>query len=519
MFNIFYIGLKSKLDYIHFIYGVNFIMLSAMCFLVLSKEKRHKLPWLYLGIFGVGYGLTQWLDLIFSGIGFNQLFRIIHAAVIISSFMALVISWRFILRELSKNAVHRFAFEGLLVAAFLVGLEYSPSGIGLFYRYFFGFLSGLCAALFIFIQELRKENPDTYFKIAEKRQTEEKISKLLVGIEQSPAAVVITDIKGNIEYVNPKFVQLTGYTFREAIGKNPRILKSGEQPQAFYKEMWDSITSGKDWHGEFHNRKKNGEFYWEFASISPVRNKDGEITNYIAVKEDVTERKNLDQMKQDFVNTVAHEVRAPLAIVKEGVSQLLEGLHGAVSDEQKKFLSMSVESVNRISRIVEGLLRIAKMEAKKVEINKQTFDLAALATETANGLSLFLSDKGLELKLNFSSPRLEVFADKDQIADLLVNLINNACKFTDKGYIEVFVADRGAMVECGVRDTGIGIDKDSLPKLFSKFQQLGQAGAQKKGVGLGLAICKGIVELHGGKIWAESELGKGTKIIFTLPKK
>ena len=520
MFIMFYDFLRSKLDYIHFIYGVNFIMLSAMCFLVLSKEKRHKLPWLYLGIFGVGYGLTQWLDLVFSGTGLNQAFRITHAVVIISSFAALVISWRLILHELSKNKVHRFAFQGLLVAAFLVGLEYSPPGIGLFYRYFFGFLSGLSAALFIFIQELRKENPDTYFEIAEKRQTEEKISKLLVGIEQSPAAIVITNTRGNIEYVNPKFVQLTGYAFRDVLGKNPRILKSGEQPVEFYKEMWDTITSGRDWRGEFHNKKKNGELYWEAASVSPVRNKDGEITNFIAVKEDVTDRKNLDQMKQDFVNTVAHEVRAPLSIVKEGVSQILEGLHGQISDEQKKYLSMSVESVNRISRIVEGLLRIAKMEAKKVELNKQRLDLAALVGETAKELTMLLCDKGLELKQSFSAPEIEVYADKDKIEDLFTNLISNACKFTDKGYIEISISGKNGFVECSVRDTGVGIDKDSLPKLFSKFQQFRQPfGAQRKGIGLGLAICKGIVELHGGKIWAESELGKGTKISFTLPKK
>jgi len=284
--------------------------------------------------------------------------------------------------------------------------------------------------------------------------------------------------------------------------------------------MWDTITSGRDWRGEFHNKKKNGELYWEAASVSPVRNKDGEITNFIAVKEDVTDRKNLDQMKQDFVNTVAHEVRAPLSIVKEGVSQILEGLHGQISDEQKKYLSMSVESVNRISRIVEGLLRIAKMEAKKVELNKQRLDLAALVGETAKELTMLLCDKGLELKQSFSAPEIEVYADKDKIEDLFTNLISNACKFTDKGYIEISISGKNGFVECSVRDTGVGIDKDSLPKLFSKFQQFRQPfGAQRKGIGLGLAICKGIVELHGGKIWAESELGKGTKISFTLPKK
>lgn len=129
----------------------------------------------------------------------------------------------------------------------------------------------------------------------ERKKTEEELHKLSRAVEQSPATVVITDSEGTIEYVNPKFAQLTGYTSAEAIGQNPRILKSGEQPPEFYQELWKTITHGEEWRGEFHNKKKNGDFYWEFALISPIKNDEGVITHFVGVKEDITERKKAEE--------------------------------------------------------------------------------------------------------------------------------------------------------------------------------------------------------------------------------
>lgn len=132
--------------------------------------------------------------------------------------------------------------------------------------------------------------------ISERKNNEEKLYKLSTAVEQSPATVIITDINGGIEYVNPKFTSITGYSFDEVISKNPRILKSGETTSEEYKELWETITSGKEWRGEFHNVKKNGELYWEFASISPIRNDKGIITHFLAVKEDISERKRAEDL-------------------------------------------------------------------------------------------------------------------------------------------------------------------------------------------------------------------------------
>ena len=140
--------------------------------------------------------------------------------------------------------------------------------------------------------ELRKE-------IAGCERSEDQLRKLSCAVEQSPTTVIITDIKGNIEYVNPKFTRLTGYTLKEAIGQTPSILKSGKTPPEEYERLWESITSGREWHGEFCNKKKNGELYWESASISPVRNAEGVITHFVGIKEDITERKNMEKMLQE----------------------------------------------------------------------------------------------------------------------------------------------------------------------------------------------------------------------------
>lgn len=142
--------------------------------------------------------------------------------------------------------------------------------------------------------ELEIENRELKAEIVECLRMKEEMNKLLHAVEQSPSTVMITDVNGSIEYVNPKFTQLTGYTSEEVLGKNPRILKPSRKSSEEYRELWETITSGREWHGEFYNRKKNGEFYWENASISPVRNSQGVITHFIAVKEDITERKRIE---------------------------------------------------------------------------------------------------------------------------------------------------------------------------------------------------------------------------------
>jgi PAS domain S-box-containing protein len=148
--------------------------------------------------------------------------------------------------------------------------------------------------------------------ISERKRIDEQLRKMSRAVEQSPASIVITSTEGVIEYVNPKFIQVTGYSIEEAVGKNPRILKSGEKPPEEYKQLWEMITSGKEWHGEFHNKRKNGEFYWESAVISPIKNEYGIVTRFLAVKEDITQRKEAEAEREKLIN----ELQEALADVK-----------------------------------------------------------------------------------------------------------------------------------------------------------------------------------------------------------
>ncbi len=239
----------------------------------------------------------------------------------------------------------------------------------------------------------------------------------------------------------------------------------------------------------------------------------------LLVVEDITERKRLENMKDEFVSTVSHELRTPLSIMREGLSQVLEGMHGKVNPEQKHLLSISLSGIDRITRIVNNLLDLSKIESGRIELKIEPVDFIEVAKSVGAVLEPVAENKKLKIKYNFSQKKIEAAADKDRITEVFLNLINNAIKFTDKGHIQINIADRGDSIESSIADTGIGISEEDRPKLFTKFEQFGRPAVPvEKGIGLGLVICKGIVELHGGKIRIDSELGKGTRITFTVPK-
>lgn len=355
--------------------------------------------------------------------------------------------------------------------------------------------------------------------ITERRHAEEEIRNLSRALEQSPASVIITDTEGKIQYVNPRFIQLTGYELREVIGKNPRTLMSESILVEEDMKLWAMVRSGGQWRGEFQNRKKNGELYWALASITPIRDASGKIANFLAIEEDITARKHLEKVKDEFIGNVSHELRTPLSIVKESVSQISEGLHGSLTDQQRKYLGLTMEGINRLTRLIDNLLDMARIEAGKVELNCTKFDLAELIKEVTDQFQLLAQERGLAIKQLLPTEALPVQADRDRIIQVLTNLIGNSLKFTKKGQIEVAVADRGNEVECSVTDTGCGISDEDMPRVFNKFEQFGRtAGSGEKGTGLGLAISKSIIEAHHGRIGVESKLDQGTRVWFTLPK-
>jgi PAS domain S-box-containing protein len=363
-------------------------------------------------------------------------------------------------------------------------------------------------------------------------KTQEKIKQLSQAVEQSPVNVIITNTKGEIEYVNPKFCETTGYSFDEVIGKNPSILKSAHTPVELYKELWQTLLSGKEWHGEFHNVRKDGAFYWESASISPILNAQGKTTHYIAIKEDITARKEAekelikakekaeesDRLKSAFLANMSHEIRTPMNGIL-GFTELLKSPNLA-DEEQQEYIKIIEKSGIRMLNIINDIISISKIESGQVEISSSETNI----NEQIEYLETFFKpeavQKGIQLSVTgkLLSEKAVINTDKEKVYAILTNLVKNAVKFTDSGSIEFGCVEKSKYLEFFVKDSGTGISKSQQKIIFERFRQANETTTRThEGSGLGLAISKAYVELLGGKIWVDSEPGKGSAFYFTIP--
>lgn len=254
---------------------------------------------------------------------------------------------------------------------------------------------------------------------------------------------------------------------------------------------------------------------------SYMRDEAGRPLGTAMVLRDVTREREIDQMKNDFVSLVSHELGTPLIAIRGGVENILKGLTGEVSPMQRDFLLIVKRNVERLSRLIGDLLDIARIEAGRIEINRQEVELPTLVTEAMSLLEEVAAGKGVSLETSFAEDLPKVLADPDRITQVVTNLVGNAIKFTPaSGRISVGISKQPSCIRIDVSDTGKGIPGQDLEKVFDKFYQVARRPgeeAAKKGAGLGLTISKGIVEKHGGKIWVESEPGKGSTFSFTLP--
>jgi PAS domain S-box-containing protein len=372
-----------------------------------------------------------------------------------------------------------------------------------------------------------------YFRdITERKQTEEEMRKLSHAVEQSPSSVMITDLHGNIEYVNPKFAEVTGYSLEEVRGKNPRILKSGETPSEEYRKLWETITSGGEWHGVFHNRRRDGTLFWERVSISSVRDTSGTITHFIAVKEDITNQKSLeDQFRQaqkmeaigQLAGGIAHDFNNILTAII-GYAHMLK--MKLINDEKlgayaDYILSLSDKAAN----LTQSLLAFSRKQI----INPKPVNLNDII-RTVEKLLFRIIGEDIKLKTMLSEKDLVVMADHVQIEQALMNLATNARDAMPEGgrltietedvamdheYIkEHGYGTEGLYAVISVTDSGEGMDKETKGKIFEPFFTTKEVG---KGTGLGLAMVYGIVKQHEGYINVYSEPGKGTTFRIYIP--
>jgi signal transduction histidine kinase len=255
------------------------------------------------------------------------------------------------------------------------------------------------------------------------------------------------------------------------------------------------------------------------AEIAAVKDERGMPHGTVLVLRDVTKDVEIDHMKSEFISTVSHEMRTPLSLTREGLSLVLDGLTGEISDRQRTCLMTARSNIDRLNRIVGDLLDVSKIESGKVQLNRVQLDVREVVAHVEGVFRKRAVDAGIELKIDFPEGDIKAFADHDRIIQVFTNLVGNALKFTEKGTIEISIQLAEDFIECSVSDTGMGIKKDDMPYLFDRFRQFGRMhGPGEKGTGLGLSIVKGIVELHGGTISAHSAYGEGSRFIFTIPR-
>jgi two-component system, cell cycle sensor histidine kinase and response regulator CckA len=367
--------------------------------------------------------------------------------------------------------------------------------------------------------------------VSERKQAEQHLRKLASAVHQSPASIIITDRTGRIEFVNPKFTQITGYSPEEVLGKNPRILKSGETPPEQYRHLWETIAAGKEWHAQLHNRKKDGTLYWQACSISPVRDAAGAITHFVAIQEDTTEKriteaKLLRAQRVESIGSLASGIAHDLNNILAPIVMCAPLLRQEESPEGLRQLADTIEgSAQRAVAVVKQLLSFARgKEGQKqsVQVRHLVRDMVKLARETF--------PRSIQVDDHCSKGLWPIPADPTQIHQVLLNLCLNARDAMPSGGRLVLSAENlvldehfvgmtpeaspGPHIRLEVRDTGTGILESHQPHIFASFFT---TKGEDQGTGLGLTTVQGIIKDHKGIISFVTEVGKGTRFIIHLP--
>ena len=374
-----------------------------------------------------------------------------------------------------------------------------------------------------------------FHDLTERKRAQERLLQLSRAVEQSPASIVITDANGSIEYANPKFTQITGYTLEEALGQNPRILRAGEARPEFYKNLWDTITSGRQWHGEFLNRKKNGDLFWEAASISPVMDQSGKITHYVAVKEDITERKQAEADLQQyagelqarneeldaFSHTVAHDLKEPIGIIASYTDLIIDQYNELPAAQAQSLLRKVRQNTDRLTRIIAELMLLAGVRKQVVQI--EPLNMATILEEALDRLTILTTRSEAQITFQGEGPDPSpkdwppVLGYAPWVEEIWANYLSNAIHYGGKPpqvEIGAFRQENGKVCFF-VRDNGLGLSDSEQKLLFAPFTKLNQV--RTKGQGLGLSIIRTIAEKLDGEIGVKSVPGQGSLFYFALP--
>jgi len=367
----------------------------------------------------------------------------------------------------------------------------------------------------------------------ERTHTQDTIQKLSLAVEQSPNIIVITDCNGIIEYVNPAFIATTGYTYEEVVNKNPSVLKSGEMPESFYQNLWQTIQSGKTWEGTFYNKRSNGELYWDEAKISPIKNSLGEITHYLGVQSDITDKKQIEQQlrrtqKMDSLGKltggIAHDYNNMLNVIL-GYTELLDMvITDEAGEKANEFIKEIQRAADRGATLTKKLLSFSRQESAQPE----SVDVNQLLLDSQNMLEKTLTAR-INLEFHLEDSIWPVFLDKGDLEDAILNMCINAMHaMPDGGDLTLTTFNRnlaedeatvlnisaGDYVQVSIADTGCGISEDVLNQIFDPFFTT----KGELGTGLGLTQVYGVIKRAKGVITIDSSINAGTYILIYFPR-
>ncbi|MDP4116347.1 MAG: ATP-binding protein, partial [Bacteroidota bacterium] len=362
-----------------------------------------------------------------------------------------------------------------------------------------------------------------------RKHAEEELLKLSHAVKQSTIATILINFRGETEYANPKTLEISGYSLEEVIGKNVQVFSFAKMEKDVYKELWETITSGKEWQGELLNMKKDGSAYWVSASIAPIYNDKKEIINYLAMAEEITEKKKMinelitakekaegmNRLKSNFLANMSHELRTPLT----GILGYAEILSSSLNDQEYREMSRSIHSCGkRLSETLNLILDLSKSETDKSEIPIKDINLEIVTKGIANLFTETARSKGIQLETIVREKNVIAKLNETLFSRVISILLDNAVKFTKSGAITIEVGrEKNSEKEWSyvkIKDTGVGIPKDKMGIIWEEFRQVSEGlNRSFEGTGLGLTMAKRITELMDGVISVESEAGEGS--IFT----
>ncbi|MBF0391809.1 MAG: response regulator [Alphaproteobacteria bacterium] len=381
-----------------------------------------------------------------------------------------------------------------------------------------------------------KRNRDRLLAVesSSRRLAEDEVRKLSQAIEQSPNMVFITDRDGTIEYVNPRFTEITGYAADEAIGQNPRMLKSHSTPRQTHEALWAAVRAGGPWRGEIEDLRKDGTPFWAATTISPIRAPDGAITHFVAVQEDITERHEAERRatqahlqaelaaraKTELMAGISHELRTPLNHII-GFATLIEAeTFGPLgSPRYGEYLGDMRRSAEGLMALINDILDVAALDSGAMSLDESVLSAPEMVERAVRLVAPRAEQAGIALTIG-ALPTARLAADEQRVIQVLVNILANAIKFTPQGGS---VAVAGAVNEDGglaltVTDTGIGMDEQGIERALTRFRQVdGRLARRYEGAGLGLPLALDLMRLHGGGLQVTSRPGEGTVVSIRFP--